>query len=249
MRVGKDLFIDIKMLVYIFLLLILSICILRYEQSVYPFNKELTPDQLKRNSPPVKIQATYFINMDQSVERKEAFIKQFHDTKGPLPLVRFPGVLVTDPKIKNRGDYGCTLAHVQCLKTIALQHLGWYLVCEDDGHGDYGSISTNTAVKEIVSQTSKKFINLSTQLYNGKVEATGHSLSKVLNRATAYLIHSSIAQNLAESVEKTAKTIIVDVKFSSLLREPRLFVRGNGLGAFVGLIKPGKESVRKKINT
>lgn len=224
--------------------------VFRYQESQFPFNKELTKEQLKKNSPPVDIKGTYFINMDRSVERKESFIKRFTETKGPLPLIRFPGVLVTDKSIPKPGDYGCTLAHANCLKAVAKQESGWYLICEDDGFGDFGAIASTPAVKEIVAQTDKKFINLSSQIYNGVVFASGHSLSKVHARTTAYLVHSDYANELADLVLETAHTIIVDLKYAAELREPRLLFRGNGKGAFVGLIDPPKNipSEREKLN-
>ena len=179
--------------------------------------------------------------MDRSVERRESFIERFHKSNGPLPLIRSAGVLIEDKSIAKPGDYGCSLAHVNVLKKISEEeNQGWYLVCEDDGYGDFGGIKGNREVRAIVGLGEKKFINLSRQIYNGKLSPDdSYSLSKVNALTTAYLVDSKFARELSKMVYENAKSLIVDLFFASRLREPRLFWRNcNGKGAFVGLIDP-----------
>jgi hypothetical protein len=214
---------------------------------MYPFNTELSYLQLTKNSAPVDIKATYFINMDRSVDRKIQFIERFNKTNGPLPLIRVPGVLIEDKTLKKPGDYGCALAHANTLKIISEQLIeGWYLICEDDGFGNFGAIASHNVVKEIVAQTNKKFINLSSQYYYGKLCVKGHSLSKVHGRLTAYLVHSSYSKYLSEIIYKNAKHIAVDILIPKLLQEKRLFSSGNGYGAFVGLIDPPPSEIKSE---
>lgn len=225
-------------------IIVMIICVEKYRKSEFPFNKELSKTQLDKNSPRVDIKASYFINMDRSVDRRESFIRKFNESGGPQPLIRSPGVLIEDKTISKPGDYGCSLAHSNCLRTVSENDEGWYLICEDDGVGDFGSIQHNLFVRTIVHQTNKVFINLSSQIYQGRLLVSGHSLSKVHARLTAYLIHSSYALELSNIVRNRAKTLLVDLVTADLLKESRFFNKNcNGKGAFVGIIDPPSDKV------
>jgi len=225
---------------------VVVVLLVRYEANMPPFNRKLSREVLSRYFPEVDIKATYFINMDRSVERRESFIERFHKSNGPLPLIRSAGVLIEDKSIAKPGDYGCSLAHVNVLKKISEEeNQGWYLVCEDDGYGNFGGIRLNREVRAIVGLGEKKFINLSRQIYNGKLLIDGHSLSKVHGRATAYLVDSGFAGELSKMVYENGKKIPVDLVFDRMLREPSFLKKNcNGLGAFVGLIDPPSGEIK-----
>lgn len=209
---------------------LLFIAVFRYEQSVYPFNKELSADQLNKNSNPIDIKATYYINKETIPSN--AFASRFLESNGPQPLKLF----LSDTTAE-QPETSTTISHANCLKKISQEEIGWYLICEDNGAGNFGHIHDNTIVKEIAAQTEKKFINLSVQPYSLIEGTVTHSLSRVYLHATAYLVHSSYASELAESVLETSKSITITVKYDKELSEPRLFfTKGNGKGAFVGLI-------------
>lgn len=221
-----------------------------YQQSLWIFNRQLTQSQIN-NAPPFQIKGSYFINLDTSISRRESFLKRYKESNGPLPLTRFPGFLVTDKNIKKPGDYGCMMAHSLCLREISTKEAGWYLVCEDDAHGDFGAISASPEVRAIIA-LGKKYINLSAQWYYGKLHTQGHSLSKINGRTTAYLIHSSYALELSEMILKVTPPLAIDFVIMRELREPRfLSPVGNSKGAFVGLIRPPpiETSEREKLNS
>lgn len=241
-------------MLFFLLLTILALFVVRYEKSMYPFNRELSKEQLSKPFPPVEIKGSYFINMDRSIERKLKFAKMFRETNGPLPLVRVPGVLVDkkDKNIKYPGNYGCAMAHSNCLELIYNNTEGWYLVCEDDGIGNFGAISQNSAIRAIVAETDKKFINLSIQKYDNKEISKGHSLSLVHGRTTSYLVHSSYAKDLCELIRKnqfnSSKHDGVDILLANTLKEPRIRKIGNGKGAFVGIIDVDKDFSSEREN-
>jgi hypothetical protein len=200
---------------------------------------------------PVAIAAAFYINMDRSLDRKASFLKRYYDSNGPLPLHRFPGIVVTDPKIQSPGDHGCTMSHAAVLQRIAKMSEGWYLVCEDDGYGDFGGIARHPLVRAIVATTDKRYINLSTQWWAGRNLHREYSLSDVHIRTTAYLVHSSICLETAHTLHQN-KFQNVDLTLKKTLCEPRLLKNyGNSKGAYVGLIDPPADehdSERTKIN-
>ena len=221
-----------------------------YQESLWIFNRQLSQSQIN-HAPPFQIKGSYFINLAASVSRKESFLKRYEESNGPLPLTRFPGFLVTDKTIKKAGDYGCMMAHCLCLREISTKEVGWYLVCEDDAHGDFGAISTSAEVRAIIA-LGKKYINLSAQWYYGKLHTQGHSLSKINGRTTAYLVHSSYALELSEMVLNVTPQLAIDFILMRELREPRFLSRvGNSKGAFVGLIRPPttETSEREALNS
>ena len=201
-----------------------------------PFNKKLT--NIDEEAPEPEIEHVFYINMDESVKRKQQFLDNYN---APWPLTRIPGVRKTG---KNAGTIGCTLAHTKALfavhndaKNKAIE--AWYLICEDDCIGNLKDIVKNKFVKTIIKNVKeKKLINLS------RTSSESHSLNSVNCRLTAYLIHSSFALELKHLIaEKLSKNgWIVDKTTSRLLKSPMFFYpKANNRGCYVNLIENSKE--------
>lgn len=232
----------VALIIVIALVVLLTVNFLQHYEDGVILTKTL---QSIQKLPDLRILGSYYINMDSSIDRKEAFLKRYN---GYAPPIRFSGVLAQQGNGKlKRGQYGALLAHANLLSLISSLEEGWYLVMEDDAAGDFASISKNDLVKNVALE--KKFINLS-KLPKKSWFTKSHSLSHVNEYSYAYLIHSSYAQDLRTIVLENSHSYPVDSTIMFNLKEPRFpFYRGNSKGGYVSLISSsGEESLTERLN-
>lgn len=183
--------------------------------------------------PQVKIQRSFFINMEESEDRRDSFLAAYDGE-----IERVPGIRV-GPEIDTgklgRGAYGCGLAHALLMQRIGDMPHGWYAVYEDDARGDFKGIPSNMIVRNIVARTQKQFINLSISGVRPE-----YSLNFVYNCMFAYLVTPLGARTTSELILKYLDKEACDGTTDVHLRNP-LFLRGNGMGCFVRLMKTSED--------
>jgi len=181
--------------------------------------------------PKIKINQGYFINMDESTDRKARFLKNYN---GTFKMERIPGVKVSIKKgVLGRGTYGCALAHSEAMHKVANSPEGWYLICEDDCVGDFSKLEENIILRNVVYRTSKQFINL------GKYKWSTYSLSDINLCLQAYLITPRQAAKTRDRILSTIdgpKAVAVDELVVKMYRTPKYFGQeGDGSGCHVTL--------------
>lgn len=184
---------------------------------------------LDETLPPVQINKAYFINMNESVERRERFLSKYN---GSAPLERIEGVRVSQQIGKlGKGTYGCAAAHAKAMGEVAKQRDGWYLVCEDDCIGNFNELETHLILRNVVYKTKKQFINL------GKYLWSSYSLSDINLCLQAYLITPKCAaytkNKILENINGPS-ALPVDELIVRLFRTPRYPGQsGDGSGCHV----------------
>ena len=168
--------------------------------------------------PPISIKGAFFINMDESKERRERFLLGYN---GLAPLKRVSGVKVLKKTgILGKGTYGCALAHAKAMNEVSLQPAGWYLICEDDCVGDFSGLENNIILRNIISRTNKQFINL------GRYKLSPYSLSDINLCLQAYLItpaHAARTRDLIIENVNGPHALPVDELVVKLYRTPRYY--------------------------
>lgn len=197
-----------KTLLLVFLLVIAAIAY------AYTYWFNVTFPTLEKH-PEVEILKSFFINMEESVDRRESFLEAYNGDIERVPGIRV-GNDVNTGKI-GKGLYGCGLAHALLMQRIGDMPDGWYAVYEDDARGDFKGIGKNEIVRNIVARTEKQFINLS---IGGNGRRPAYSLNFVYNCMFAYLVTPLGARVTSALILKYLDTEACDGTTDVHLRNP-----------------------------